>query len=280
MELMNRVCKPYLGRFVIVFIDDILAYSKSKEEHEVHLKFVLESLRKEKLYAKFSKCGFWLEGVHFLGYVVNHNVLLVGSVMDEAHASSKEWNSGDDRLRLRWMTYLVVLADTAKGVRDAIGFEYCLASSSGWTKSPVLWAEIEGSSLIGPELVQETTDKVVLVKEKPKAARDRQKSYVDYRLRFGKKGKLAPRYVGPFEILERVDLVAYKLRLPEELNSVHDTFHVSNLKKCLACAISKISLVKVRWNSKRGPEFTWEREDYMKSKYPQLFVDRVDESAS
>ncbi|GJR29205.1 putative reverse transcriptase domain-containing protein [Tanacetum coccineum] len=58
MDLMNRVCKPYLGRFVIVFIDDILAYSKSKEEHEVHLKLVLESLRKEKLYAKFSKCYY------------------------------------------------------------------------------------------------------------------------------------------------------------------------------------------------------------------------------
>ncbi|GJY95161.1 putative reverse transcriptase domain-containing protein [Tanacetum coccineum] len=134
-------------------------------------------------------------------------VLLVGSVMDEAHASSlrylseneiespwilslnfqgqsnnsKEWNSGDDQLRLRWMIYLVVLADAAESVRDAIGFEYCLASSSGWTKSPVLWAEIGESSLTGLELVQETTDKVVLVKEKPKAARDRQKSYVDYR---------------------------------------------------------------------------------------------------
>ncbi|GKE53579.1 putative reverse transcriptase domain-containing protein [Tanacetum coccineum] len=58
MDLMNWVCKPYLGRFVIVFIDDILAYSKLKEEHEVHLKLVLESLRKEKMYAKFSKCEF------------------------------------------------------------------------------------------------------------------------------------------------------------------------------------------------------------------------------
>ncbi|GJZ92609.1 putative reverse transcriptase domain-containing protein [Tanacetum coccineum] len=197
-------------------------------------------------------------------------------------------------------------------------------------KSPVLWAEIGESSLIGPELIQETTDKVVLIKEKLKAARDRQKSYADNRLevgdrvmlkvspwkgviRFGKKGKLAPRYVGPFEILERIGLVAYRLRLPEELSGVHDTFHVSNLKKCLADASlhvplddikvdktlrfveepveimdrevkslkrSKIALVKVRWNSKRGPEFTWEREDYMKSKYPQLFVDRTDELAS
>ncbi|GJS45658.1 retrovirus-related pol polyprotein from transposon TNT 1-94 [Tanacetum coccineum] len=74
MDLMNRVCKPYLGKFVIIFIDDILAYSKSKEEREVHLKLVLESLRKEKLYAKFSKYEFWLEEVHFLGHVVIHNV--------------------------------------------------------------------------------------------------------------------------------------------------------------------------------------------------------------
>ncbi|GJW63741.1 putative reverse transcriptase domain-containing protein [Tanacetum coccineum] len=103
MDLRNQVCKPYLGRFVIVFIDDILAYSKSKEEHEVHLKLVLESLRKEKLYAKFSKCEFWLEEVHFIGHVVNHNVfmwirvLLVGSVMDEAHASRYLVHPGADK---------------------------------------------------------------------------------------------------------------------------------------------------------------------------------------
>ncbi|GJZ01310.1 hypothetical protein Tco_0519271 [Tanacetum coccineum] len=256
------------------------------------------------------------------------NVPLVGSEMDEAHASSlrylsenekespwilslnfqdqsnnsKEWNSGDDQLRLRWMIYLVVLADAAESVRDTIGFEYCLASSSGWTKSPVLWAEIGESSLTGPELVLDTTDKVVLIKEKLKAARDRQKSYADKR-----------RKPLEFEILERIGPVAYRLRLPEELSSVHDTFHVSNLKKCLADANlhvplneikidktlrfveelveimdreirnlkrSKIPLVKVHWNSKRGPEFTWEREDHMKSKYPQLFVDRAVESAS
>ncbi|GJZ61530.1 putative reverse transcriptase domain-containing protein, partial [Tanacetum coccineum] len=202
-------------------------------------------------------------------------------------------------------------------------------------RSLMLWAKIEEGSLIGPELVQEMTDKVVVIKERLQAARDRQKSYANNRrkplefevgdlvmlkvspwkgvVHFGKKYMLALRYVGPFEILERIRLVAYWLRLPEELSGVHDTFHVLNLKKCLAdasmhvslneikvdktlCFVeepieimdheirslkrSKISLVKVRWDSKRGPEFTWEREDYMKSKYPQLFVDRAAESSS
>ncbi|GJY52541.1 putative reverse transcriptase domain-containing protein [Tanacetum coccineum] len=73
MDLMNQFCKPYLDKFIIVFIDNILIYSKSKQKHEVHLRLVLELLRKEKLYAKFSKCEFWLQEVHFLGHVVNQN---------------------------------------------------------------------------------------------------------------------------------------------------------------------------------------------------------------
>ncbi|GJU24796.1 hypothetical protein Tco_1163417 [Tanacetum coccineum] len=135
-------------------------------------------------------------------------------------------------------------------------------------RSLVLGAEIRESSLTGLELVQETTNKVVLVKEKPKAARDHQKSDVDYKrkplefevrdrvllkvtpwkgvVRFRKKGKLAPRYVGPFEILKRISLVVYRLRLLEELNNVHDTFHVSNLKKCLADATLHVPLDEIK----------------------------------
>ncbi|GJT02390.1 putative reverse transcriptase domain-containing protein [Tanacetum coccineum] len=200
-------------------------------------------------------------------------------------------------------------------------------------RSPILWAEIGESSLIGPELIQETTDKVVLIKEKLKAARDRQKCYADNRrkplefevgdrvmlkvspwkgvIHFRKKGRLGPRYVGPFDILKRIGPIAYRLRLPEELSGVHDAFHVSNLK-CLADASlhvplddikidktlrffeepveimdrevkslkrSKIALVKVRWNSALVL-ILLEHEDYMKSKYPQLFVVRADESHS
>ncbi|GKD72149.1 putative reverse transcriptase domain-containing protein, partial [Tanacetum coccineum] len=73
MDLMNRVCKPYLDKFVIVFIDDILVYSKDKEEHGRHLKIILELLKKERLYAKFSKCDFWQDSVQFLGHVIYHS---------------------------------------------------------------------------------------------------------------------------------------------------------------------------------------------------------------
>ncbi|GJQ91649.1 putative reverse transcriptase domain-containing protein [Tanacetum coccineum] len=89
MDLMNRVCKTYLDKFVIVFIDDILIYSKTKEDHENHLRLMLDLLRKEKLYAKFSKCEFWLQEVHFLGHVVNHDGIHVDPSKLEAEKSWK-----------------------------------------------------------------------------------------------------------------------------------------------------------------------------------------------
>ncbi|GJX81989.1 putative reverse transcriptase domain-containing protein [Tanacetum coccineum] len=90
MDLMNRVCKPYLDRFVIVFIDDILIYSKSRKEHEGHLKLILKLLKKEELYAKFSKCEFWLSKVQFLGHVIDSEGIHVDPAKIEA---IKDWAS-------------------------------------------------------------------------------------------------------------------------------------------------------------------------------------------
>ncbi|GJQ89777.1 reverse transcriptase domain-containing protein [Tanacetum coccineum] len=202
-------------------------------------------------------------------------------------------------------------------------------------RSPVCWAEVGDAQLTGPAIIHETTEKIVQIKSRIQAARDRQKSYANIRrkpmvfqvgdkvmlkvspwkgvVRFGKRGKLNPRYVGPFKVIERVGTVAYKLELPQQLSRVHNTFHVSNLKKCLSDETlvipleelrvddklhfveepvevmdreikqlkrSRIPIIKVRWNSKRGPEFTWEREDLFKKKYPHLFANRASSSTT
>ncbi|GJX98506.1 putative reverse transcriptase domain-containing protein [Tanacetum coccineum] len=202
-------------------------------------------------------------------------------------------------------------------------------------RSPVCWAEVGEIQLTGPEIVQETTEKIIQIKQRMQAARDQQKSYADLKrkpmefqvgdkvmlkvspwkrvVHFGKREKLNPRYVRPFKVLEKVGEVSYKLELPEELSRVHNTFHVSNLKKCYAdepLAVpldglhfddklqfveepieitnrevkrlkrSHIPLVKVRWNSRRGPEFTWEREDQFRKKYPHLFTNTAPSSSA
>ncbi|GKA46938.1 hypothetical protein Tco_0739821 [Tanacetum coccineum] len=193
-------------------------------------------------------------------------------------------------------------------------------------RSPVCWAEVGDVQLTGPEIIYETTKKIVQIRQHLQAARDQQRSYANIRrkplefqvgdrvmlkvspwkgvIRFGKRGKLNPRYIGPFKIFDRVDPVAYKLELPKELSNVHNTIYVSNLKKCLfeesliilikelrlddklnfveepieiidhevkKLKQTRIPIVKVRWNTKRGPKFTWEREDQIRAKYPHLF---------
>ncbi|GJZ83121.1 putative reverse transcriptase domain-containing protein [Tanacetum coccineum] len=136
---------------------------------------------------------------------------------------------------------------------------------------PVCWAEVGQVQLTGPEIVQETTEKVIQIKQRMQAARDRKKSYADL------KRKPMEFQVGDI-VLEKVGSVAYKLELPQELSRVHNTFHVSNLKKCysdepLAVPIEGLhvddKIYFVRWNSRRGPEFTWEREDQFQKKTRQ-----------
>ncbi|GKF78240.1 putative reverse transcriptase domain-containing protein, partial [Tanacetum coccineum] len=104
MDLINRVCKPYLDKFVIVFIDDILIYSKSKQEHEKHLKIILELLKKEELYAKFSKCEFWIPKVQFPGHVIDSEGIHVDLAKIE---SIKDWASPKSPTEIRQFLGLV-----------------------------------------------------------------------------------------------------------------------------------------------------------------------------
>nr|GEW47680.1 putative reverse transcriptase domain-containing protein [Tanacetum cinerariifolium] len=227
--VMNQVCKPYLDKFVIMFLDNIRIYSKFKEEHDAHLKVVF---KKEELFSKLSKCEIRLQEK------------VLGTRLDMSTAYHPQTNGQTEH--------------TIQTLKDMLRAGVIDFGGSWDVHLP----------LIRPELVQETTKKVVLIKEKLKAARDRQMSYADNRrtplkfevgdqvllkvspwkgvMRFGKKGNLAPRYVGPFEILERIGPIAYRLRLPKELSEVRDTFQVSNLKKCLADANLHVPLDEIK----------------------------------
>nr|GEX50711.1 putative reverse transcriptase domain-containing protein [Tanacetum cinerariifolium] len=202
-------------------------------------------------------------------------------------------------------------------------------------RSPICWAEVGDAQLTGLEIIHETTENIIQIKSRIQATRDRQKSYADLKrkpmdfqvgdrvmlkvspwkgvVRFGKRGKLNPRYIGPFKVLSKVGDVAYRLELQQQLSRVHNTFHVLNLKKCLSdeslvipldelriddklhsveepveimdrkikqLKRSRIPIIKVRWNYKRGPEFTWEREDQFNQKYPHIFTKTASSSSA
>nr|GEZ36330.1 putative reverse transcriptase domain-containing protein [Tanacetum cinerariifolium] len=500
MNLMNRVSKPYLDKFVIVFIDDILIYSKDKKRHEEHLKVILELLKKEELYAKFSKCEFWIPKVQFLGNMIDSqgkaNVVadalsmkeqeplrniknedvggMLGEnakhleaireqklelradgtqclngrswlpcygnlrtvIMHESHKSKYSIHPGSDNMyqdmkKLYWwpnmkadittyvnkcltcakvkaehqrppgllvqpkipewkwdnitMDFVTKLPKLSQGyntiwvivdrltksaiftpiketdpmdklariylkevvmrhgipvsiisdrdsrfasnfwrsLQNALGTRLDMSTAyhpktdgqsertiqtledmlcanaidfrKGWVnhlplikfsynnsyhasikaapfealygqkcRSPVCWTEVGEAQIHGPELIQERTEKIIQIKQIIQPTHYRQKSYADLKrkpmefqvedkfmlkvspwkgvVRFGKRGKLNPRYVGPFKVFERVGDVAYKLDLPEELSRVHNTFHVSNLKKCHADELLDVPL--------------------------------------
>ncbi|GJS18265.1 putative reverse transcriptase domain-containing protein [Tanacetum coccineum] len=447
MDLMNRVCKPYLDKFVIIFIDEILIYSKSKEEHEVYLKTILELLGKEKLYAKFSKCEFWLQEVQFLGHVVNSDGILVDPSKIESVKNWKtpespteirsflgsnkkyEWGEKQEEafyilkdklcnvavlalldgpddfvvycdasyqgfgilqyifdqkeLNMRQRRWIELFSDydceirnhlgkanvvtdalsrkerfkprrvramsmtiyssimttileahneaskdlkdpaemlggldaqfekkdddglyfmdriwipsTSNGMRKDIALyvSKCLTCSKikaehqkpsrllqqpeipNWDthlslvefsynnsypssikcalfkalygqkcRSSVIWAEVDGKKLCQYDkrrkpLEFNVGERVLLKVSSWKGV-----------VRFGRKGKLAPRYVRLFEIVELVRPVAYRLRLPQELSGIHDMFHVSNLKKCLADANLQVPLEEIEIDEK------------------------------
>nr|GEX91103.1 putative reverse transcriptase domain-containing protein [Tanacetum cinerariifolium] len=407
----------------------------SKEDHEEHLKTILELLKNEKLYAKFSKCDFWLESVHFLSYVIDNDGVHVDPAKVEA---IRNWSTPTTPTEVRQFLGLAgyyrrfiegfsliskplskLTGKSKKRIRDMVMHEsykskYSIHPGSGkmyqdlkkfywWPnmkadmatfvskcltcakvkdehqkpsdrltksahflpmkkmdsieklaqlylkeivymhgvpvsiisdrdkmdgqsertihaledmlracaidfgnsldrhlplvefsynnsyhasikaapfealygrkcRSPVYWSEVEDSQLTGPELIRETTEKIVQIKNRLLTARSRQKSYADVRrkpmdfevgdkvmhkvspwkgvIRFGKCGKLSPRYIALFEIIERIGPVAYKLELPEKLHGILNTFHVSNLKKCLADRNLVIPLEEVQLDDK------------------------------
>ncbi|KAL5554185.1 hypothetical protein UlMin_041586 [Ulmus minor] len=194
-------------------------------------------------------------------------------------------------------------------------------------RSPIHWDEVGERKLLGPEIVQKTVDIVEKIRQRMKTAQSRQKIYADRRrkplefaigdkvflkvapmkgvMRFGKRGKLSPRFVGPFEILERIGDLAYRVALPPAMSGIHNVFHVSMLRKYTPdpshvlsydtldlrqdltfeespvrildreereLRQKKIRLVKVLWKNHEVEEATWEREDEMRTKYPHIFV--------
>nr|GEU43288.1 retrotransposon protein, putative, Ty3-gypsy subclass [Tanacetum cinerariifolium] len=323
MDLMNRICRPYLDKFVIVLIDDILIYSKSKEEHEVHLKLILELLENEKLFGKFSKCKFWLqeknkkfkwddgreiafqslkdmscdapilalpEGTDDFVVYYDASNQGFGCILMQTNKSkaSKDINTPAEILRgldkefkrkkdgrlyfveRIWVpdygnlrTLIISEADTTKySVYPGADMMYYDLRDLYW------WPRIKKDiALHVRDRRQDCSNK-----GKTKDYTRMLKSYADNRrkplefsvgdkvllkvspwkgvVRFDKRGKLSPRYVGPFEVVKRVGLVAYRLRLPQELVGIHDMFHVSNMKKCLADINLHVPLGEIKINDK------------------------------
>nr|GEV15944.1 hypothetical protein [Tanacetum cinerariifolium] len=265
MDLMNQVCKPYLDKFMIIFIDDILIYSKSEEERAEHLKLILELLKKEELYDKFSECEFWLSNI-----------------------VKFEWTEKAEtafQLLKQKLCSAPILA-LPKGSEN---FMVCCDASHMGLRGSGTKGEIHSLRITPTQYSQRNYTTHDLELGAVVEAR-KEENY-----RTGDLGgmikKLEPRADGTLTVV-------YQLELVEKLSRVHSTFHVSNLKSVssknpsysldeiqiddklnfIEQAVkimdrevkrlkqSRIPIVKVRWNLRRGPEFSWEREDQIKKK--------------
>nr|GEU72826.1 hypothetical protein [Tanacetum cinerariifolium] len=292
-------------------IDLIQGAAPDEKEHKKHLKEILELLKKEKLYAKLSKCEFWIPKKLCSAPIL---ALPEGSEDFVVYCDASHKGLG------------VVLMQREKAI--AYASRQLKVHKQNYTThdlelgSVVFALKIWRHYLYGTKCTVFTDHKSLQHILDQKELNMRQRRWLellsdydcDIRYHQGKanmRGKLDPRYVRPFKVLAKVGKVAYKLELPQELSRVHHTFYVSNLKKCYAdeplvmplegihvdhmlqfveepvkimkreikrLKQSRIPLVKVRWNSRRGPEFTWECKDSFRKKYPHLFTNRASSS--
>nr|GEZ33563.1 hypothetical protein [Tanacetum cinerariifolium] len=320
-----------------------LLHAQHKEEHKEHLKIILELLKKEQLYTKFSKYDFWLDSVQFLAHVIDNKGVHVDPAKIEAlRLTGKEEEEAFQILKQK--LYSAPILALPEGTEDfkvhkenyttydlelgAVVFALrLLRTSSGYDLIWVIVDQLTKSAHFLPIKKMDSIEKLTQLYLKEVVCRhgvlisiildrdihfksrfwrslqttlgmnlDTSTAYHPQTgvIRFGKRGRLSPRYIRPFKILAGVGPVAYMLELPKELQGIHSTFHVSNLKKCLAdenliipldevqlndkvhfieepmeivdrevkrLKQSQIPIVKVRWNSRRGPKFTWECED-------------------
>ncbi|XP_074282975.1 uncharacterized protein LOC141607517 [Silene latifolia] len=469
MELMNNLFSPYLDQFIVIFIDDILVYSKDKEKHVKHFRIVLRTLRENNIYAKLSKCEFWLKKVAFLGNDMSKdgvsNVKVVAYASRQLKPYEENYLTHDLELGAMvfalklWRPYLYgatfkvfsdhkslkyiytqkelnmrqrrwielirdydmeivyhegkanIVADalsrksvhalctdmsrvklhevvTKMGIflagvtildGDSLEDEYIISSSYGWSdrkdyldtggyveslcdgvwwirggeiefsynniyhasigmtpfealygrkcRSSLCWDDKANVVVLGPEIIHEMVEQVHVIRQKMRAAQDRQNSYADLKrseielevgykvflkvshmksvMRFRKRGKPSQKFIKPYEILDRVREVAYRLALPQALGKVHNVFHVSQLRKYVSdpthvlepehveidermsyvempkellhrkvrkTRTGETALVKVLWTNHNAEEVTWEAEVAMRDKYPNLFV--------
>ncbi|GJV77915.1 reverse transcriptase domain-containing protein [Tanacetum coccineum] len=290
---------PGMKKDIAEYVSKCLTCLKVKDEHQRPSGLLLNKDSRMEM------------GRNSYGFFARHGVSISIISDRDSHFTSRFWQSMketlEDMLRVcvlefrgSWDVHLLLVEFSYNhSYHSSVRCTPFEALYGRKCRSPIMWDEFGEGQLIGPELVQETTKKISQIKDKLKAVRDRQKSYAD------KRRKPLEFSVGDYVLLKvspwKVGPVAYRLDLPDELNGVHDTFYVSNLKKCLVdptlqvpldeirvnaklnfvkkpvkiletefkkLKCSRIAIVKVQWNSKRGHEFTWEREDQMKLKYP------------